>query len=121
MKIILIYNSESGLFNKMSDWTHKAFSPKTYSCSLCSITHDNFGKKKEWEQFIKKEPYEFKFMYKNDYTARFYKQLVIEFPVILLESNNGIQILLSKSEIKAMANLTELLSEVKNRTSKIRD
>ena len=41
-KLIFIYNADSGLFNTVTDIAHKIFSPETYSCNLCALTHDYF-------------------------------------------------------------------------------
>ena len=37
-RLILVYNADNGLFNAVTDWSHKFFSPQTYQCSLCRYT-----------------------------------------------------------------------------------
>lgn len=101
----------------MSDWAHKAFSPDTYSCSLCSITHHNFGMKKQWKQFISNEPHDFAFMYKDEYLEKHPNQTNIDFPAIIIENKNTENVLLSSSEISNTKNLTKLISKIKSKIS----
>src|SRR2546423_6331319 len=50
--LIFVYNAHSGLFNTVSDMAHKIFSPATYPCHLCALTHTNVGMRREWQDFI---------------------------------------------------------------------
>ena len=38
-----VYNADGDVFSLVGDFAHKIFSPKTYNCNLCAITHGNFG------------------------------------------------------------------------------
>jgi hypothetical protein len=40
--LLFVYNADSGVFNLVTDIAHKIFSPQTYACQLCCITHGNF-------------------------------------------------------------------------------
>lgn len=51
--ILFVYKADSGLFNTATDIAHKIFSPDTYECNLCALTHGYFSIRKEWEAFIK--------------------------------------------------------------------
>jgi hypothetical protein len=50
--LVFVYNADSGLFNAMTDAAHKIFSPSTYACNLCALTHSAFGMRKDWKQFL---------------------------------------------------------------------
>ena len=50
--IVFVYNADSGLFNALTDIAHKAFSPQTYQCNLCALTHSAFGMRKDWKRFL---------------------------------------------------------------------
>ncbi len=50
--IIFVYNANSGLFNTVTDIAHKIFSPGTYACNLCALTHSPFGMRKQWKEFL---------------------------------------------------------------------
>jgi hypothetical protein len=53
MKLIFVYNAESGKLNTLFDIAHKIIKPETYQCSLCAITHDAIKEKKAWTEFKK--------------------------------------------------------------------
>jgi hypothetical protein len=48
-KLIFVYNADSGILNAIKDLIHKNVSPETYPCSLCAVTYDNLGMKREWK------------------------------------------------------------------------
>jgi hypothetical protein len=39
MKLLFVYNADSGLFNSIAEAAHKIVSPQTYRCDLCRITY----------------------------------------------------------------------------------
>lgn len=51
-KLIFVYNADGGLLHMVKDLIHKNVSPETYPCSLCAVTYDNLGMKREWKQFV---------------------------------------------------------------------
>jgi len=51
-KLIFVYNADGGIINMIKDLIHKNVSPETYPCSLCAVTYDNLGMKREWKQFV---------------------------------------------------------------------
>ena len=50
--LVFVYNAEGGVFNTLTDVAHKIFSPQTYQCNLCALTHAAFGMRKEWKTFL---------------------------------------------------------------------
>ncbi len=46
--LLFVYNADSGFFNLAADIARKIFSPQTYDCNLCAITHDAFAMKNDW-------------------------------------------------------------------------
>ena len=50
--LVFVYNAESGVFNTLADVAHKIFSPQTYACNLCALTHTAFGMRSEWKRFL---------------------------------------------------------------------
>ena len=110
-KLIFIYNADTGLFNTVSDFAHKIISPNTYACSLCQITHGNFGMKKEWKTFIEKLPYDMQFLHKDEALIQYTNLKNELFPMILMAQDNGEQsILLNAEELAKKATLTALIN-----------
>jgi hypothetical protein len=50
--LLFVYNADSGLFNTVTDIAHKIFSPQTYQCDLCALTHGYFSVREAWQGFI---------------------------------------------------------------------
>ncbi|MBU0498608.1 MAG: hypothetical protein KJ558_05035 [Gammaproteobacteria bacterium] len=50
--LLFVYNADSGLFNTLADIGHKIFSPGTYQCDLCALTHGYFQERIEWRAFV---------------------------------------------------------------------
>src|SRR5687768_11489025 len=50
--LVFVYNADSGVFNALADAAHKIFSPRTYACNLCALTHTAVGMRGEWRRFL---------------------------------------------------------------------
>ena len=114
MELIFVYNAESGVFNKAIDFAHKIVSPKTYKCSLCSITHGNFSVHDKWADFIISLKLPVKFFCKNDFEAA-YPNTSGSYPVAYLANGKNMVKLLNASEIGEVnksGNLSELINLV---------
>lgn len=114
--LIFVYNAESGMFNKMADWAHKALSPESYQCSLCLLTHHNFGIKNKWQEFIDSLPHDVKFQYKNAETAL--PSHAGSYPKIYLVKAGKRSTLLSKETINKIEDLDDLIREVSRKLPK---
>ena len=67
MEIIFVYNARSDKINKLIDFAHKIISPSTYSCDLCTLTHTNFGQRKDWKAFLENSSYLLHVYYKDQF------------------------------------------------------
>lgn len=110
-KLIIIYNAKSGFFNQSVDYLHKMFSPSTYACDLCTITHSNFGSRKDWSNFIEKSQICTVFKYCDQ---RSKEELQYECPSILLETSEDLKQVIAASEFKDL-NLQDLIALLENR------
>jgi hypothetical protein len=112
MKLIFVYNANSGLGNHVMDALHKTFSPSTYECDLCSLSYGNVGPRKEWKQFLKNVNMESEFHFKDKFTMA-NPNLKDNFPVVYLKDENY-QLLLSAKEMtqcKDVVQLIDLINE----------
>lgn len=75
-KLIFVYNADGGVFNLLSDVAHKILSPETYSCNLCSITHTNFGMKKEWKQYLESLGNLLEFLHADEFRTEYKREKV---------------------------------------------
>lgn len=111
-KLLFVYNAETGLFNKLTDFAHKLVSPGTYACSLCALTYGKFTIKQEWTNYIKNLPMKVEFVYRNEWK---FVSVRDEYPLVALQTGqNRIEILLEAAElnqIKSMKQLKHRLDE----------
>ena len=112
-KLIFIYNADSGLFNTVTDIAHKIFSPQTYSCNLCSLTHDYFTVRNEWKSFIANLGVECEFLHRDDFKQRLPGK-EIAFPAILWEERGIISLCLSAEAINRCKDLASLEQAITN-------
>lgn len=69
--LVFVYNAGSGLFNTLGDVAHKIFSPETYACNLCALTHTTFGMRREWKEFIERLDARTEFLHADEFQKRY--------------------------------------------------
>lgn len=116
-KLIFVYNADSGKLNALMDSLHKVVNPSSYSCKLCELTYGLVEEKKQWRKFCENLDVETDFLHKDEflkiYASKFGHKF--EFPVILAQTNKGLEVFLSKSEFDKINNLEVLIDKIKNR------
>lgn len=70
-RLVFVYNADTGLFNTMADIGHKIFSPSTYECDLCALTHGWFSERKQWRGFVESLDAECEFLHRDQFHERF--------------------------------------------------
>ena len=106
IKLVFVYNADSGVFNLMSDVAHKIFSPQTYACNLCAITHGNFGMRKEWKSFLENLKNPLEFLHADEFRKKY--DLQIELPAILTEKNGVLTLLADAGKINECRSIGDL-------------
>ncbi len=106
-KLIFVYNADSGFLNTVVDIAHKIFSPQTYSCRLCALTHDYFSARDEWAEFIAELGVECEFLHRDDMQRRL-PGLQVSLPAILHEKTGATRLCLSAETINCCNDLEAL-------------
>ncbi len=112
-KIIFVYNADSGVFNLLSDIAHKMFSPQTYACRLCAITHSNFGMKKEWKAYLDTLPYPLEFLHTDEFKNK-YKPEKVNLPAIFIHENGSLKQIADAEEINKSKSIEDLKLIINN-------
>lgn len=115
-RLVFVYNASSDLFSTITDFAHKILSPSSYDCHLCVLTYGNFSEKKEWKTFIENLSIETIFLHKDEFIKHYKIETVL--PVVIIQTNEEIEELISREEIKNCASINELKSLI---TIKIKD
>lgn len=69
--LLFVYNADSGLFNTFADIGHKMFSPSTYECALCALTHGYFSERKQWRAFVEQLDCSCDFLHRDEFKHRY--------------------------------------------------
>ena len=85
MKLMFVYNANSGKLSAALDIAHKIISPNTYQCNLCSLTHGTFTERDVWKKFREESDTELVFYHKDEFENDFKKQFT--YPIVLKEEN----------------------------------
>jgi len=106
-KLVFVYNADSGLFNTMSDIAHKIFSPSTYNCQLCALTHSYFSAKEDWKDFLNTINLPMVFLHKDEFLKN-YSQRDDTLPAIYIEQAGELSILINADALNQCNSLEEL-------------
>ncbi len=112
-KIYIVYNADQSLSGFLLNWLNRIIFPNTYNCNLTKLTHDKFGLKKEWQDFIRSLNHETEILYRNDFLRQF-PLPDPEFPTIFTY-NNSLKILVDHNQINALNSLPELIKIIKEK------
>ena len=69
--LLFVYNADSGFFNTLADIGHKLFSPATYPCQLCAITHGVLAERGAWRDFVAALDLPSEFLHRDQFLERF--------------------------------------------------
>jgi hypothetical protein len=105
--LIFVYNANSGIFNVLTDAAHKIFSPETYACNLCALTHTNFGMRREWKQFIESLDQEVEFLHSDELKER-YGIEAVALPAVFWKEDDEVKVWIEASEINSCRTMDEL-------------
>ena len=111
--LLFVYNADSGLFNTLTDIAHKIFSPSTYACSLCQITHGNFSMRNEWKDFIESFDIPCEFLHKDE--AEELLPGFDDYPAVFRKSDAGLTLCLSSREIDGCKGVSELKKAIREK------
>jgi hypothetical protein len=104
--LVFVYNADSGVFNALADAAHKIFSPRTYACNLCALTHTAVRMRGEWKEFLEGLGRPLEFLHADELASR-YGLKGIRLPAVFIK-DGGLRVLASADAIDACRTLDEL-------------
>lgn len=108
-QLLFVYNTNSSVFSLVSDYVHKAFSPKTYDCNLCKITYSNLGMKREWKKFIQTLNPKPEFLYKNKLHKQYPSTRNIPLPAVFQKNGKELHRIVSAKQINSVKTIEQLI------------
>ncbi len=114
MKLVFVYNADSGIFNTLSDIAHKMLSPQTYECNLCNLTHGYFTAREEWVDFLSELDCELEFLHRDEFIKRV-GQRDDSLPAIYQQEDAEYRIWIDAQQINAMQTTAELKQLIRDK------
>lgn len=111
MKLIFVYNADSGMLNTVKDIGQKLFSPQNYDCFLCSLTHGTFRENREWKDFRENSLTDMEFLHRDEFEQSY--DTTMEYPCIIRQ-DRGMEVVVSKEQLGSLSGLDELIDTVKS-------
>ncbi|MFK7834351.1 MAG: GTPase [Winogradskyella sp.] len=112
MKLLFIYNANSGLFNALCHAGHKLVSPSTYMCSLCALTYDTVSENKVWRRFRAESHLDMEFYHKDEFEAKF-PSVKMTYPTILKLENAQLTTVLNSDVLNKIKDVVGLIERLK--------
>lgn len=110
-QLVFVYNADSGMFNTLTDIAHKVFSPQTYECNLCAISHSYLSERSEWKEFIQDLGVECEFLHRDEFLKK-YSSSEKNFPVIYELTNGELKLRLSAEQINSCKSMDDLKTAI---------
>lgn len=111
MKLLFIYNSNSGIINALFDTGHKLFSPTTYQCSLCALTYDVFKENAVWKTFRTESNITMEFYHKDEFKMKF-PNIKMIYPVILKLEGHQLTTVINNEVLNDILNVENLIERL---------
>lgn len=107
MKLIFVYNAQSGFLNAALDAVHRIVSPESYPCELCALTYGVVGERKAWREFRQRSAHEMVFYHKDKFEEAYGRRF--SYPLVLCDDDGRLTPLITKEDFQEMDALDELL------------
>ena len=117
MTLIFVYNASHTKGSFLVAAAHKIFSPTTYQCTLCSLTHGVLFENRSWRAFKKSTDLDLVFLHKNQFLKQYKSKWLpkYNFPVILSQDKDALELFLSSTDIAKMKDVDHLIDAIKSR------
>lgn len=111
-ELVFVYNADSGVFNRVTDFAHKFISPDTYACNLCSLTFGSLKMHHRWADFVGGIGHKVTFIYKDQFKSQTIDNPP---PLVLLKEGNQTRVILDAAKLNEMRSLDELIGTLKEK------
>jgi hypothetical protein len=105
--LVFVYNADGGVFNTLADAAHKIFSPSTYACNLCALTHTAFGMRAEWKHFLEGLGVPLEFLHADELKSRYGLESV-PLPAVFEKEGGGLRVTVGADAINECRTLDDL-------------
>lgn len=111
--LLFVYNADSGLFSTMADIGHKIFSPETYECALCALTHGYFKERAQWRTFVEGLACDCEFLHRDEFRRR-HPDEQTALPAVFILRGGRPECCLDAAKLRALTDLDALQSAIRD-------
>jgi hypothetical protein len=115
MKLLFIYNADSGKLNALFDIGHKIVNPESYSCNLCTLTHGTFAERKEWKRFRESTSLDLLFLHRDEFETQFEQRF--SYPIVLKQEEAELEVFVSTEQLNSVSDPAKLIELITERAS----
>ena len=105
--LVFVYNAKGGIFNVVADAAHKLFSPRTYQCNLCALTHSAVSMRREWRRFLEGLDARLEFLHSDELEEK-YGVAGVPLPAIFRREGGDLEVLVGADSINACGTTDDL-------------
>jgi len=117
--LLFVYNADSGIFNTLSDIAHKVFSPDTYECNLCAITHSHFSMRKPWADFLKTLNIELDFLHRDELQQQYGEQNAKLPAIFFKDEDKNLEVAVTAEVINQCDTMEQLQNAITNTLNQV--
>lgn len=107
VRLLVVYNADSGLRAAAADWLHKLLSPATYPCDLCALTHGHLGMRRQWADLVARLPLPVGTLHRDEW-QRQWPGNPAPLPALLLESHGAVETLIGPEALAGLDDVPAL-------------
>ena len=117
-KLIFVYAVDGNFFSSITNFAHKILSPKTYACSLCSLTYGALKPKDQWVAFLNSLNMKTEFLHRDEFLEHFPGNNT-SLPTVFIENGKGLVPILTAKELEAFSNVDALIARLREKITSV--
>ena len=114
VKLIFVYNAKPGIAAGIMDSIHKTLSPATYPCDLCTITYGALRMDPAWKAWLKAQPFESEFRYRDEFRAA-HPEIDASMPAVFREDGGRLELLVKDEDFASTPTVDALIALIESR------
>ena len=114
MRLIFVYNAKPGIAAGIMDSIHKTLSPATYPCDLCAITYGALRMNPTWKAWLKAQPFESEFRYRDEFRAA-HTDADATVPAVFREDDGRLELLVKAEDFASTPTVDALIALIETR------
>ena len=110
--LLFVYNADSGIFNTLTDIAHKMFSPDTYECNLCAITHSHFSMRTAWADYLETLNANLEFLHRDELINQYGEQNASLPAIFFVADNKKLELAVDSDKINKCKTIEDLQTAI---------